>query len=221
MADIVGTLATGNTLSGNLNAVLGKDGASAYELAVANGFEGTEEEWLSSIPEKAAEEVVKEFEENGEFVFCGGDASGINEIFDVANLLKQLAVGVGVEDDSSKGCYYRMVGDIKEWINPPSVLNTEYRTTERWNDKPVYTMLMDCGEAADKKTITMPSGVSGIIRFAGKIGGSVVPQANNNDWNNEWSAQIAVSTVSSTIRCGSSLTGFQTYLQIWYIKGDS
>ena len=27
----------------------GKDGASAYEIAVANGFDGTEQEWLKSL----------------------------------------------------------------------------------------------------------------------------------------------------------------------------
>ena len=32
-----------------------------------------------------------------------------------------------------------------EWDNPPMKLNTEYRTTERWNEKAVYTKLVDCG----------------------------------------------------------------------------
>ena len=49
MADIVGTIATENTLTGNLNAVLGKDGKSAYEVAVSNGFVGTEADWLKSL----------------------------------------------------------------------------------------------------------------------------------------------------------------------------
>ena len=32
-----------------------------------------------------------------------------------------------------------------EWVNPPMVLGVEYRTTERWNGKAVYTKLVDCG----------------------------------------------------------------------------
>lgn len=32
-----------------------------------------------------------------------------------------------------------------EWVNPPMVLATEYRTTERWNGKAVYTKLIDFG----------------------------------------------------------------------------
>lgn len=49
MADIVGTLATEKVLSGSLNAILGKDGASAYEIALQNGFEGSVTEWLESL----------------------------------------------------------------------------------------------------------------------------------------------------------------------------
>lgn len=44
-----GTVSSKGTMKGNLNVVYGKDGASAYELAVANGFEGTETEWLASL----------------------------------------------------------------------------------------------------------------------------------------------------------------------------
>lgn len=39
----------GNTLSAGVGAILGKDGRSAYEVAVANGFEGSETEWLESL----------------------------------------------------------------------------------------------------------------------------------------------------------------------------
>lgn len=46
---LVGTLYGSNSVSGGLNAVIGRDGKSAYEVALANGFEGTEQEWLESL----------------------------------------------------------------------------------------------------------------------------------------------------------------------------
>lgn len=46
---LTGTLSSGGTLAGGAVAVYGKDGESAYELAVHHGFEGTEEEWLASL----------------------------------------------------------------------------------------------------------------------------------------------------------------------------
>ena len=44
-----GTISTTGTMTGNLSAVFGKDGKSAYEVAVKHGFEGTEEAWLWSL----------------------------------------------------------------------------------------------------------------------------------------------------------------------------
>jgi hypothetical protein len=44
-----GTVATEKSLSGTLNVASGYDGKSAYEIAVKNGFEGTEAEWLASL----------------------------------------------------------------------------------------------------------------------------------------------------------------------------
>ena len=32
-----------------------------------------------------------------------------------------------------------------EWFNPPMAVGVEYRTTERYNGKPVYAMAIDCG----------------------------------------------------------------------------
>ena len=41
-----------------------------------------------------------------------------------------------------------------EWVNPPMSLGVEYRTTERYQGKPVYVKLVDCGNVASgTKTI--------------------------------------------------------------------
>lgn len=46
---LTGTLSSNGSLSGGMIGVYGKDGKSAYEVAVKNGFEGTEAEWLASL----------------------------------------------------------------------------------------------------------------------------------------------------------------------------
>ena len=58
-------------LAGETAGPPGKDGKSAYEIAVSNGFEGTEQEWLESlkgigIPAggKAGQILVKESDED-------------------------------------------------------------------------------------------------------------------------------------------------------------
>jgi hypothetical protein len=50
-----------------------------------------------------------------------------------------------VEDETYIGCYYRMVGGKKEWINPPMEADVEYRTTERHNGFPVCKKLVNLG----------------------------------------------------------------------------
>lgn len=57
---IKGTVATPGAVKGNIGGVYGKDGLSAYEVAVKNGFKGTEQEWVNSlyIIEKAEGKTV-------------------------------------------------------------------------------------------------------------------------------------------------------------------
>lgn len=52
-------------------------------------------------------------------------------------------------------CYYSsFAGAWQPWEceNPPMELGVEYRTTERWNGKPVYTKLMNYGMFSEGKT---------------------------------------------------------------------
>lgn len=44
--------------------VAGTRGYSAYEIAVQNGFVGTEEEWLQSLVDAAAQELREQIEED-------------------------------------------------------------------------------------------------------------------------------------------------------------
>lgn len=43
------------------------------------------------------------------------------------------------ESAEHPGCFYRMVGDVQEWLNPPMYEGEEYRTTEKWGGMPVFT----------------------------------------------------------------------------------
>lgn len=45
-----------------------------------------------------------------------------------------------------------------EWVNPPMQIGVEYRTIERYDGKPVYAKLVDCGNMPNKTSKTV-SGV--------------------------------------------------------------
>ena len=112
----------------------------------------------------------------------------------------------------------------EEWVNPPMAEGAEYRTTERWNGKPVFTMLINCGAATNKMTISYPedvaANITGVIRYAGKVGGQVVPAISSNSLSNAWTVHMAVGTTNAALFCGTSMEGAGTYLQIWYTRGD-
>ena len=44
---------------------------------------------------------------------------------------------------------------LADWLNPPMQLGVEYRTTERYNGKPVYVMAVDGGAFPDNSTKTI------------------------------------------------------------------
>ena len=46
---LVGTISSPASIKGGVGTVYGKDGKSAYDIAVQEGFEGTEAEWLESL----------------------------------------------------------------------------------------------------------------------------------------------------------------------------
>lgn len=52
---------------------------------------------------------------------------------------EKIGAAPAVESTEYPGCYYRTVGGEPEWINPPMEDEVEYRTTERFQGKPVYT----------------------------------------------------------------------------------
>lgn len=60
MSNVInGTVPTNGTIKGSLYTVLGKDGLSAYDIALKNGFEGTESEWLESLKGEQGERGIQ------------------------------------------------------------------------------------------------------------------------------------------------------------------
>ena len=63
--------------------------------------------------------------------------------------------GLNLESSQYTGCFYRIVNNNVEWINPPSMPGFEYMTTERWNGKPVYVKTIYLGVLSNKTMIAV------------------------------------------------------------------
>lgn len=72
-----------------------------------------------------------------------------------------------------------------EWVNPPMILGTEYRTTERYLGRPVYVQLVDLGACPSSgyKDVVLADETIRAIRCTGRWsfnGGSTVPFYSTN-----------------------------------------
>lgn len=105
-----------------------------------------------------------------------------------------------------------------EWENPPMVAGVEYRTTERWNGKAVYTKLINCGTGVDGSEYTLEEGCK-IIRFCGHIAQAVTPYPADGSLTGSWSAYFSAWQNKIILHCGSSLSGTNdAYVAVWYYK---
>lgn len=85
-----------------------------------------------------------------------------------------------IEDEENPGCYYRMVGNVREWLNPPMENEVVYRTTERWLGKPVYvTSVSYVGVGGSYNSGSMPGTGGGTVACAIEITGAVCKYSNS------------------------------------------
>lgn len=109
-----------------------------------------------------------------------------------------------------------------DWVDPPMVLGVEYRTTERWQDKAVYTKLIDCGKMPNNTQVAIPHGISmdKAIRHCGYGGTSTIPYSTTV-WNptaTTHSVDVVVSTYAIYIRTNYDASAESAMIQLWYTK---
>ena len=114
-----------------------------------------------------------------------------------------------------------------EWVNPPMTAGVEYRTTERYNGKPVYTMLLEGGAlAAGTTTFKAHSLNAQIIRCSGNMSkdefvtSSTIPYSYHD--GTSVVSKITIGSNANSVLVTAEAGSFSNYkfrAQIWYIKG--
>lgn len=132
---------------------------------------------------------------------------------------------INITDDTGHGCLcvrttYGSIIYPWEWVNPPMISGTEYRTTERFWGRPVYYKIVDCGKIADNKQVE--HGIVNMrdcISFQGLRGGMPMPSISNNNLSDPWSFYVAdVSRTKITLACGTSAAGGNCHVMLKYTK---
>lgn len=122
------------------------------------------------------------------------------------------------ESTDYPGCYYRMVDGAQEWINPPIVIGTEYRTTERWNGSPVYAKLFDCSPLPNATTKVFPvegtyaDNVSVVVDYGG------MSTYFGQSLQNKGFASLNVTQSKIYITTESDLSAGNAYVWVKYTK---
>lgn len=105
-----------------------------------------------------------------------------------------------------------------QWDNPLMILNTPYCTTERYNNQKVYTELVNCGAAANGKSVTINHGT--VIRHNGNLNMNhslpfyVAGNASASYW-----AESRNEGGKLTLSCGNGFAAnnYTWYEQVWWI----
>lgn len=110
-----------------------------------------------------------------------------------------------------------------EWLNPPMVLGSEYRTTERWQGKAVYTKMLNVGAFPGAGAVSYYGFGDDITKII-KINGA----AANAGFAIPFTSQDESVAISSTVYQGlasivlyvekGDFTDTQCIAQVWYTK---
>ena len=113
--------------------------------------------------------------------------------------------------------YYSQTWHEWEIVNPPMVVGEEYRTTERYMGKPVYTKLIFCDTLPNTTYKLFPHGaaVKQAIRCVGQMsdGNSLPFRFNATNF-----VEIYAGPENVVIYAGNDKTNRSAYAQMWYIK---
>lgn len=126
-------------------------------------------------------------------------------------------------NESYPGCFYRNVDGVIEWINPPMVIGTEYKTTERYKNKPVYTKAVSCGNfpsSGSSKSIAHGADATQIVRCSGCIDNrDTLPFYDPEKGEIRIdSSKINIKICVVSWKSSADITTLTATAQIWYTK---
>jgi hypothetical protein len=104
-----------------------------------------------------------------------------------------------------------------EFINPPMEVGVEYRTTERWMGKPVYTSLVNAGAYPETGLRNAETGIvaTGIVRFHASAGYASLPRAGSMEINTFHNNGKLIVQLNTT---GERINNNDVYVTLYYIK---
>ena len=101
-----------------------------------------------------------------------------------------------------------------EWVNPPMVVGTEYRTTERYKGKPVYCKLVDFGKLPNNTYKDVAHGISNLHLTISVFGES----NGDNLIGNMYITYVNIGSTNIRIKTNADRSGVGATVLIKYTK---
>lgn len=111
-----------------------------------------------------------------------------------------------------------------EWVNPPMILGTEYRTTERYLGKPVFCKVVDLGEGTNGKTVNVGTAEMIHVECRATYGSWSLPMpelpfgSTDKSLESTTAQAFYSNTKTVTIIKGSTCPAFTATAKIYYTK---
>lgn len=146
-------------------------------------------------------------------------------IFHIGSRDRAVQYGYSLNDQTSPLAVRQKVGGVWgewEWVNPPVAPGVEYRTTERYMGKPVYTKLINIGKLtnnAEKSDITITGdGKAAPIRIDLLLGGDANTQGTAVGNNLRYMDYIYTAVDQIILKPNADLSSTYARVQVWYTK---
>ena len=126
-----------------------------------------------------------------------------------------------IEDTTYPGCYYHMVGNVQEWLNPPLITDVEYRTIDRYQGRPVYVKEIST-QIVDASSTELATGISNgqyLVRVeSGQNRVTFNPSWYSNSFTGSYNERINYATTSAFRYYSQHNSGNRLYVRYYYTK---
>ena len=164
--------------------------------------------WGSSSPQNAPDMAPG----NGESRYIFARVTN----YDAQNVLQEYwSLNQGAQNQARRICRNGVWGPL-EWINPPMQIGVEYRTTERYNSKPVYKKAINTGALSAGTSKSVAHGVQNIgLRLSALYG---LNNGGDNLVSNPGITGILVDGSNITITTAAGFSTSNSWVVIAYTK---
>lgn len=191
---------------------------TAYKVVDEAAFNTALSEIVSGMPNLSTKQVAFNLKD-----YLGTEPYWLATVYRYSSKVSMVKCSVASWGGTSfQKIYMNGAWQPMEWVNPPLGVGIPYRTTERWNGKPVYVTLVNFEKLPDKETKSKDHGIENIDRVIrtdctaySATSAFNLPYGNATEIGYVYANKTAVK-ITTTATLGTY--GYSAYVAVYYTK---